>query len=123
MSFSKRLRKLREERGLSQEELAKKLNMPRTSVSHYENGESDRVPRQKRLYDLADFFGVTVDYLLGRSDSDKTTSSEEEFINDTKELSVEELMEKYRLNIDGEEASKEEIEGAIAFIRSLRGMK
>jgi len=44
MDFSKRLKKLREDKGLSQEELAERLNMPRTSITHYESGK-DRTPR------------------------------------------------------------------------------
>lgn len=121
MGFSDRLKQLREEKGISQEHLADKLNINRTSIVHYESGNSDRTPRPKRLYEIADFFNVSVDYLLDRSD-DKITEKEEEFISDTKDLTVEELKERYRLTVDGEPASDKEIEGAIAFIRSLRGM-
>lgn len=55
MGFSKRLKELREKNGLSQEELAEKLNIPRTSITHYESGD-DRIPRPKRLNQIADFF-------------------------------------------------------------------
>lgn len=122
MSFSKRLRELREKKGLSQEALADKLNIPRTSLTHYESSD-DRIPRQKRLNEIADFFGVTVDYLIGRSDTDKLTEKEEEFLNDIDILSLEELMAKHKLTVDGKPATKEELEGAIAFIRSLRSLK
>lgn len=124
MGFSDRLKKLREEKGLSQEQLAEKLDINRTSVVHYESG-SDRIPRTKRLQEIADFFNVSVDYLLGRSDEKNLTVKEKEVLYDIEEkkLSAEDLKEKYKLTIDGEPASDEEIEGAIAFIRSLRGMK
>ncbi|KHE70696.1 helix-turn-helix domain-containing protein [Halobacillus sp. BBL2006] len=122
MNFSKRLKKLREQKGLSQEELALRLDMPRTSITHYESG-TNRLPRNQRLNDIADFFDVSVDYLLGRSETEKLTYDEEGFIEDSKELTVEELQEKYKLSVDGKPATKEELEGAIAFIRSLRGMK
>lgn len=122
MCFSKRLKQLREEEGLSQEKLADKLEIPRTSISHYES-DIDRIPREKRLYLIADFFNVSVDYLLGRSDTKKLTHDETDFVGDTRNLTIEELTEKYRLTVDGKSATKEEIEGAIAFIRSLREMK
>ncbi|MBO1578666.1 helix-turn-helix domain-containing protein [Bacillus sp. XF8] len=63
MSFSTKLRELRESKGLSQEELAVKLNIPRSSITHYENSD-DRLPRKSRLLEIANFFGVSVDFLL-----------------------------------------------------------
>ena len=119
MDFSKRLKKLREDKGLSQEELAERLNMPRTSITHYESGK-DRTPRTKRLYEIADFFEVSGDYLQGKSNTQKLSTDEKEFVEESKELTPKELQEKYRLTIDGKSATREEIKGAIAFIRSLR---
>ncbi|MEM5657265.1 helix-turn-helix transcriptional regulator [Bacillus toyonensis] len=63
MAFSAKLKELRESRGLSQEELAAKLNIPRSSITHYENS-ADRLPRKSRLLEIANFFGVSVDFLL-----------------------------------------------------------
>jgi transcriptional regulator with XRE-family HTH domain len=122
MGFSKRLKALREMRGLSQEGLAKLLNIPRSSITHYETSD-DRLPRQNRLNELADFFGVSVDYLIGRADTRELKDSEKSFLDDINKLSIEELKEKHVLTVDGKEASKEEIEGAIAFIRSLRSFQ
>jgi len=119
MDFSKRLKELRESKGLSQEKLAERLSMPRTSITHYESGK-DRTPRPKRLYEIADFFGVSGDYLQGKSNTKKLTDNEKEFVKESKELTPKELQEKYRLTIDGKSATREEIKGAIAFIRSLR---
>lgn len=64
--FSERLRQLREEKGLTQQELAEKLNIGRASISNYELGT--RTPDIEVLNKLADFFGVTTDYLIGRSE-------------------------------------------------------
>lgn len=122
MGFSKRLKELRENKGLSQEALADKLNIPRTSVTHYENSD-DRMPRQKRLNEIADFFGVSVDYLIGRADTNKLNKAEENFLSDIDKLSIEELKNKHVLEIDGRLATKEEINAIIAFTRSLRGLK
>lgn len=122
MCFSDRLKELRIKEDLSQEDLAEKLNIPRTTISHYEN-DPERLPRRDRLYEIADFFGVNVEYLLGRSDVVDYTDDEKDFLSDSNRLTVKELSEKYELTIDGKPATKEEIKGAVAFIRSLRSME
>ena len=73
--LGKRLRYLREKKKLSQLELAKKLNMPNQNISNYER--EFRQPDYDTLNKLADFFGVTVDYLLGRSDHPKLSEKED----------------------------------------------
>jgi transcriptional regulator with XRE-family HTH domain len=65
-SFAQRLRALREERRLSQVELARALHVSNSTISQYET--TDRLPEPRILRALADFFGVSVDYLLGRTD-------------------------------------------------------
>jgi len=120
MGFSNRLETLRKSINLSQEELAKILNIDRTSIVHYENSKSGRIPRPDTLKQIADFFDVSIDYLLDRTDDREVTVQEEHFISDTDDLSLAELQKKYQLTVDGEPASDEELEGAIDFIRSLR---
>jgi transcriptional regulator with XRE-family HTH domain len=65
-SFGERLRKVREEKGLSQVELAEKagLGSQPSAVSHFELGR--RSPSFDNLKRLADALSVTIDYLLGR---------------------------------------------------------
>lgn len=60
--------------GLSQEELATKLNISQKSISKYERG--DRRPSYEVLVAMASLFGVSVDYLLGNTSNSETTSSE-----------------------------------------------
>lgn len=120
MGFSNRLETLRKSINLSQEELAKILNIDRTSIVHYENSKSGRIPRPDTLKQIADFFDVSIDYLLDRTDDKEVTVEEERFIADTDNLSLAELQKKYQITVDGEPASDEELEGAIDFIRSLR---
>jgi transcriptional regulator with XRE-family HTH domain len=122
MDFSKRIKELREKKGLSQEALSDALKIPRSSVTHYENSD-DRIPRQKRLNEIADFFGVTVDYLIGRADTNELTTAEESLLADIDGLELEEIMNKHNIRIDGRKATKEEIAFAISTIRSLRNMK
>ncbi|MBR3439916.1 MAG: helix-turn-helix transcriptional regulator [Clostridia bacterium] len=62
-----RLKELRKERGISQQKIAIDLNMNQNSISRYENGQ--READYKTLIMLADYFNVSVDYLLGRTDN------------------------------------------------------
>ncbi|AMQ19634.1 helix-turn-helix domain-containing protein [Geobacillus sp. JS12] len=71
-----RLRKLRQEKKLTQEELGKKINVTKVSISGYENG--NRTPDTETLQKLADFFNVTTDYLLGRTDDPNPPESDNE---------------------------------------------
>ena len=61
-----RIRDLREDHDMNQTELAQKLGMSQTGYSKYETGEND-IPTAI-LIKLADYYGVSVDYLLGRTD-------------------------------------------------------
>ncbi|MBS6195435.1 MAG: helix-turn-helix domain-containing protein [Clostridiales bacterium] len=60
---------LRTSSGLTQAEIAEKLNISKSTISMYENG--NREPDFETLEEIADFFNVDIDYLLGRTD--KTT--------------------------------------------------
>lgn len=64
-SFGDILTSLREERGIYQKELAAILKVSVGTVSNYEN--NIHFPDQEALLQLADYFEVTVDYLLGRT--------------------------------------------------------
>ena len=61
-----RLRELRLERNMSQQRLAMQLSMTQNTISRYENGE--REPGIKELIRIADYFNVSLDYLLERSE-------------------------------------------------------
>lgn len=60
----KRVRELREDRDLKQRELAEYLDVKQTTYSKYELGKID-IPIEA-LIKLADYYGVTLDYLVGR---------------------------------------------------------
>lgn len=61
-----RLKLLRENKGLTQEELAETLEISEPQIWRYENGESK--PRGDVVIKFATFFGVSADYLLGLTD-------------------------------------------------------
>ena len=59
------LKLLRSELKLTQTELGKALNLSQRAISHYESGE--RFPDEVILNLIADYFDVSVDYMLGRT--------------------------------------------------------
>lgn len=65
-----RLKALREKRGISQLKLAMDLDMNQNSISRYETGA--READYKSLIKFADYFDVSIDYLLERTDNPKT---------------------------------------------------
>ena len=78
MKFDDNLRRLRKEKEYSQEYLAAKLDVTRQTISKWENGTA--MPDLKKLVELAELFGVTMDALLGISEysSDKAEAFREE---------------------------------------------
>ena len=70
MCFSKRLKELRLNNGLTQKELAKSIEVGRTTISEYESGKI--VPKQEGLLKLANHFNVSVNYLTGVSNERAT---------------------------------------------------
>lgn len=62
--FPRRLRRLRERRRMSRQALSECCNLSRNMIGMYERGEKE--PSLKALVEIADFFEVSTDYLLGR---------------------------------------------------------
>jgi len=60
-----RIKELREDRDLRQSDLAKATGIDQRTISNYETGKSN--PDSYALIKLADFFGVSIDYLVGRT--------------------------------------------------------
>ena len=82
--FKKRFGQLINSRGFNQKETAEALNINTTSVSRY---FMDRTPDTLVLWRIADYFNVSTDWLLGRSDEKYAVLSEQE----------KSLLEKYKL--------------------------
>ncbi|PWU66746.1 helix-turn-helix domain-containing protein [Gracilibacillus dipsosauri] len=103
-----RLKRLRKERKLTQTELGNIINVTKVSISGYENG--DRTPDTDNLRRLADFFGVTTDYLLGRSDDPNLTEKEDNNKIMVNENELMNLIKDSQLKYKGRTLSKEEKE-------------
>ena len=65
ITFIDRLKELREDKGLSQSQLAKETGLSQAGISLWEDGL--RVPNAQVIISLAKYFEVTTDYLLGLS--------------------------------------------------------
>lgn len=106
-NFSKRLTDLRQSKGLTQNELAELVNVSRSALSLYELGK--REPDYETLVRLADFFDVSVDYLLGKTDIRKPFS--------TDDVDLEEMLRHSNVQFDGAPLTEEEKESVLGFIR------
>lgn len=65
-TLAERLFRLRNERGLTQEAAAEAAGVSRVALTRYENGQ--RMPKMNIVDSLAEVYGVTVDYLMGRDE-------------------------------------------------------
>ncbi len=84
-----RLKELRKERRINQQKLAMELNMTQANISRYELGMSE--PDFSVLIKIADYFEVSIDYLIGRTDYNqppqKHNALEEAFLTKYRKLS------------------------------------
>ncbi|KSU30842.1 transcriptional regulator Cro/CI family [Lactococcus lactis subsp. lactis] len=67
--FAERLKELRKGKGLTQQKVADSLNISQPNYRRWESGE--RSPSVETLIMLADYFDVSIDYLLGRKSERK----------------------------------------------------
>ena len=98
-TFGERLKKLRQRSNISQSELASRLNIAKSTLAMYEIGQ--REPNFETLQQIANFFDVTTDYLLGRTDEPKPAREDEV---DIKKI----LEQKEKAHWDGRELTAEE---------------
>ena len=86
--FSRTLSLLRQEKGISQRKAAAALGISQALLSHYENGT--REPGLAFVCRVCDYYGVTADYLLGRSANpdgfDRTADVARAFISELRVL-------------------------------------
>lgn len=117
-----RIRLLREELGLTQRELADAIGIDRTAIAKYESGASGA--KSEMLEKLATFFGVTTDYLLGRSDTKTPAPVSRDGLDDPEILAYLQMIRddpRYRMMFDlTRDATLEEIKATVAFLKALR---
>lgn len=76
--FAKRLKELRNKRGLTQQQISDRLGLARTTYSGYENGA--REPDIDSLKKFSEFFGVTIDYMTGKDVDGELANVKDEFL-------------------------------------------
>lgn len=81
MNIGERIAQLRKSRSMSQFQLAKTLNIATSTLGMYETNR--RKPNMEMLEKLADFFGVSVDYLLGRPEKNDDNNTADLADDDT----------------------------------------
>jgi transcriptional regulator with XRE-family HTH domain len=82
-SFSKKIKKAREDTGLTQRDVAAETNIHPSTIAKYENAKLE--PDLEKLGILADFYGVSVDWLLGTAGTNNIDK------NDTKKMTIESI--------------------------------
>lgn len=120
--IGRRLRNLREKFGLSQTELSKRLKIPNQSISNYERGS--RQPDYESLIALADFYGVSVDYIIRGSATfaPKLSGNGENVLQDII-IPLEELKYNYTILFENEKISNEELNEIIVYLKTRRIIK
>ena len=107
-----RLREIRKLSGLTMKELGIRIGVSESAISQYETGK--RQPDYETLLKIADYFGVSVDYLLGKDE--KSEDSElQEYLEQLKNRS--EMRMLFKLAAD---ATKEDVEQAVRIIEAIR---
>lgn len=105
MTIGERIKSLRTEKGITQSELAKTLNIARSTLSQYESNQ--RTPSDDMKLKLSSIFDVSIDYLLGLTDIPYTqnigrvnrkTSDEQLLEINPTTISLEEYLKKYNVS-------------------------
>lgn len=107
--IGQRIRLLRNEKELLQKDLAKQLNLSQQTISLYESNK--REPDYETLKKIADFFCVSIDYLLGRTDIKKSLCDENNVKESNKAISTANKLSEEIGNLSPE--SQEEIKKLI----------
>ena len=110
---------LRKKTGLSQKEFADLFNVHQTAVSQWETGKT--TPDKETLIKIANYFGVSIDYLLGN-----TEQKEKPLVNEDEELTeyLDELKNRPEMKMLfslAKGATKEDVEKAVKIIETLLG--
>lgn len=115
-SFYMILKKLRTASGYSQQELADKLGISKSSINMYERGE--RQPNFETLETIADFFNVDIDYLLGRTGKTTILPESSYYMNEDARELAQFMFEnpEYKVLFDASRKVKKE---DIAFVKQM----
>lgn len=115
-----RIKKLREEVGWRQEDLAKKLDVGKSTVGEWETGK--KTPRPDKLIKLAEIFNTSIDYLLGKTDNkDPIDEIKADIESSTPDLL--EIIKRTRPHIGGVPISEDQAEIIIDILKAYKKQK
>jgi len=109
--FADNLKKLRKSKGLTQVQFAEEFNISSGTIAMWETNK--RVPDTSMLIKIAEYFGVTVDYLLGKSSTPTIRSSDK----------LEDVYLSLAKNAQDEGIDPEDIKLAIETIKAMKRQK
>jgi len=112
--IGKRINSLLCERNMKQKEFAKCLGVTDNTVSYFVNGS--RMPNMEQLVKIADFFNVSVDYIIGRTDVSSTDIEIKKICDYTK---LSEMAIKNINNITNSENNRNDFDGSDMRVRVL----
>lgn len=120
--FKSIFKQLRKERGYTQNDISKNLNVSKSSVAMWETGH--RLPSPELYEQIADFFNVDIDYLYGRSDIRQAVRFDEDG-NPQYTLSPDEvsLLDSYnKLNDTGKQEARKRVQELAEIERYQKGL-
>lgn len=111
-----RLRYLRKEKKLTQDEVAKIIGIKRAGYSSYETGRVE--PSNEVLSKLADFYDTTIDYIMMRTDERSRTKGTK-YDEVRKSSNLKKIIKETALTWDGEPITADQVDALIAFYETL----
>lgn len=120
ITLSDRLKELRKENNMTQSDLGKILGVGKTTISMYENGNS--TPNDEIKLKIAEYFNISLDYLLGKSEIKNYTNL------DTPMSKIDKFVKENKINtlaahFEGEEFTEDDLEDIENFIRYVISKK
>lgn len=118
MNIGEKITKLRTDKKMSMRELGEQIGVSHSHISKLESGINS--PSVDLLEKLAEYFKIDVTYFFS---GDEIFTEDESDLVYARDLSLEDIKDKYTLEIDGKPATNEEIEEMIKYIKAYRLMK
>lgn len=114
MFIGNRLKELRNKKSITQVELGKAIGLSKQTISTYELGT--REPDNETLLKLANFFNVSLDYLLGRTDNPEGLTDEEK----QRHIELDEVLSHKKILFYGEPLSLEEKQAIVDVLKIIK---